>query len=191
MYPGNPDYEVEEFFSQASGSRSSKITMSTHFGTHIDAPRHAVEGGAGVDALPLTHFYGDCRVIDATAEKESISRELVEGSNVQQGERILFKTTNSARGLDTFYSDFVFVSASAAAYLAQQNVALVGIDFYSIKQKGSTDNRPHTELLSKNIPILEGINLSAVSPGTYTLICFPLALVGLDGSPCRAVLSSQ
>ena len=62
------------------------------------------------------------------------------------------------------------------------------IDFLSIKQRGSSDNRPHTELLSKNIPIIEGLNLKEVEEGEYQLIAIPLAFTAIDGSPTRAVL---
>lgn len=92
------------------------------------------------------------------------------------------------RGFDEFYSDFVYLSSEGAEYLADAGVTLVGIDYLSIKQKGSTDNRPHTLLLEKDIPIIEGIDLSQVEPGEYTIVAFPLKYIGIDGAPARVVL---
>lgn len=187
IYPSNPEMTIESLKS-ASGNFLSKITFGSHTGTHIDAPSHAVRGGKSIDQIDLERFIGPCRVIDCTASKVSISLEDVKRSRPKKEERLLFKTSNSKRGFEIFYEDFVFLSPEAAAYLATSEVALVGIDSLSIKQKGSPDNTPHTALLSKGIPILEGIDLSQVSPGDYYLIVLPLRFTGLDGSPARAVL---
>ncbi|MBP9690742.1 cyclase family protein [Candidatus Woesebacteria bacterium] len=188
VYPGNPPIEIEEVRSEASKSIISKITSGSHNGTHIDAPRHAILGGASITDLPLDVFMGPCRVIDCTGDTESVTRATLESNNIQSGERILLKTPNSLRGYDVFYEDFVFLSPEGAQYLSEVEIALVGIDYLSIKQKGSADNRPHTVLLEKNIPIIEGIDLSQVEPGEYTLVAFPLKYVGLDGAPARVVL---
>ena len=69
-----------------------------------------------------------------------------------------------------------------------KNLKLIGIDSLSIKKRGLPDNRAHSELLSKGVPILEGLNLKEVEEGEYTLIALPLAFTGIDGSPTRAVL---
>ena len=103
----------------------------------------------------------------------------------------MLKTKNSSRGFDVFYDDYVFLSPEGADYLADMGVALVGIDSLSIKQRGSPDNTPHTLLLSNSIPIIEGLVLSSVEASEYTLCAFPLAFVGIDGSPIRAVLISD
>lgn len=188
VYPGNPAIEIEEVGSAASGSILSKITFGSHTGTHIDAPKHAVTGGKPLDQIPLEHFVGTCRVIDCTQDETSVKKETLENQNIQKGERILLKTTNSQRGFNTFYEDFVFVSPEAAAYLAEKEVALVAIDYLSIKQKGSKDNTPHTNLLSKDIPIVEGVDLSKVEADEYFLVILPLKFMDRDGSPARAIL---
>ena len=188
VYPGNPAIEIEEIRSEASHSIISQITSGSHNGTHIDAPRHAIPEGISITDLPLDVFMGPCRVIDCTNEVGSVSGQLLESHVISEGERILLKTSNSNRGYDVFHPDFVYLSPEGAQYLSEQGVALVGIDSLSIKQKGSTDNRPHTLLLEKHIPIIEGIDLSQVEPGEYTLIAFPLKYIGLDGAPTRAVL---
>jgi arylformamidase len=51
------------------------------------------------------------------------------------------------------------------------------------------ESRPtHEILLKAGVVVVEGLNLSAIEPGTYQLICLPLKLMGCDGAPARAVL---
>ena len=186
LYPGNPKVEMETVASPG-GSQLTKIAFGSHTGTHIDAPKHiGLEKGIG--SYELTRFLGPCRVLDATQENISISKAFVESKNIMKDERILFKTNNSIRGFSEFYTDYIFLSSEAAIYLAEKEITLVGIDYLSVKQKGSKDNTPHESFLNKGIPIVEGLNLKEVSEGEYTLVCLPLKFDGLDGSPCRAVL---
>ena len=188
VYPGTASTTVERVQSASGGNVLSNITLTSHAGTHVDAPSHSVAGAPAIDVLPLTTFYGDCRVLDLTSSQPSVSVADLEAHDIQAGERILLKTSNSARGFATFYDDYIFLSPEAATYLAAKKVALVGIDSLSIKQRGNPDNTAHTALLSENIPILEGLNLREATPGTYTLCAFPLAFVGIDGAPTRAIL---
>jgi arylformamidase len=187
IYPGNSKLDFK-YFKSASGNFLSEVTFGSHTGTHIDAPSHAIEGSNSIDKIDLEIFVGTCRVLDLSKSKVSISVKDLENKNIQSGERILLKTCNSIRGFSEFYDDYIYLASDAAAFLAKINVKLVGIDFLSIKQRGSKDNRPHTELLSKNIPIIEGIDLSKVLEGEYELIALPLRFTGIDGSPARVVL---
>ena len=107
---------------------------------------------------------------------------------ITAGARILVKTSNSDRGYEEFYEDFVALSGDCADWLAEKNIYLFGIDYLSIKKRGSADNRAHNSLLAKNIPIVEGLNLKEVTAGTYEIFCPPLKLTGVDGAPTRAVL---
>ena len=188
IYPGNPKIEIEQIKSEASKSTISKITSGSHNGTHIDAPRHIDDKGKTIDQLDLKSFIGKCRVLDCISENVSVSPETLKKHNIQPDERILLKTANSLRGFKEFDPDFIFLSPQGAQYLAESGVLIVGIDYLSIKQKGSRDNRPHSYLLDLNIPIIEGIDLSKVVPGEYTLVALPLSYVGIDGAPVRAVL---
>lgn len=187
VYPGNPEVEIEEIKSASGSSVISKITLGSHTGTHMDAPSHVIPGAATLTELSLETFVGTCRVIDCTNEQGAVSLEWIERKNIQQGERILLKTQNCLDGYESFNNDFVYLSSAAAEYLAEK-VVLIGIDYLSIKQKGSTDNIPHTAFLKKNIPILEGLDVSKVEEGSYFLSALPLKFEGLDGSPIRAVL---
>ena len=186
VYPGNPLVEMTD--SSSSTSELTKITFGSHTETHIDAPRHSKVSSKGIDTFPLDNFIGRVRVIDATHESEFISVDTVRNTKIQTGEKLLFKTQNSVKGFDAWRSDYIYLDGNAAEILADYDLKLFGIDWISVKQQGNPDNRAHTALLEKNIPILKGLDLSLVDPGEYNLIFLPLKLNGLDGAPGRAVL---
>ncbi len=188
-YPNNPEVRLETLPTQSNVI--TKITFGSHSGTHIDAPSHAkIEDGVTIDGLTLEIFYGKARVLDLTNVASQIKSSDLEPFHIESGERILLKTSNSLRGFEKFFNDFVSLSSGGAEYLASTGVLLVGIDSLSIKQRGNPDNSPHTKLLSKGIPIIEGLDLSNVDEGQYTLIAFPLKFIGIDGAPARAVLQT-
>ena len=188
IYPGNAPVKIESYKSTSGLTFLSDISFGSHTGTHIDAPRHVSQTGLGVDRLDLEKLIGPCRVLDFTKSIESIKRQELEAKNIQNGERILAKTSNSVRGFKSAYDDYIYLSPEGAEYLANLGISVFAIDYLSIKKRGSSDNRPHTKLLDVGIPIIEGVDLSFVEEGEYYLIALPLRLTGLDGSPIRAVL---
>jgi arylformamidase len=107
--------------------------------------------------------------------------------------RVLFKTRNSAFWDDPrgrFRTDFAYIEPAAARALAEAGVRLVGFDYLSVEKFGSEDFATHLALLSAGVVIVEGLDLRAVEPGLYELLCLPLRLAAGsgDGSPARAVL---
>jgi arylformamidase len=107
------------------------------------------------------------------------------------GDAILFKTGNSASGRcrsGVFSENFIYISAGAADACVEKKAGLVGLDYITVDRFGDDNAPAHHELLGSGIPVLEGIDLAAVSPGNYTLICLPLKIQGGEASPVRAVL---
>jgi kynurenine formamidase/ribonuclease HI len=181
VYPGTAPTKIQQVKSGSGQSILSQIQMTSHAGTHVDAPFHAVADGL---------FYGSARVVDLSECERAVEVNDLKAKNIRRGERILLKTANSRRGLKKFYDDYIYLSAEGAAFLAEAGVKLVGIDALSIKKRGDEDNTSHTALLAKGIPIVEGLNLANVSEGEYLLAAFPLALQ-TDGAPARAVLIAE
>lgn len=189
IYPGNAPLEVSVHHAMPEhATRLSKIVMGSHTGTHVDAPRHAIPNGAPLDAIPLETFVGRCRVLDCTDSAGAVRLEDFKRAKARAGERLLVKTKNSLRGFGAFYDDYVYLDGGAAEYLAELPLTLFGIDYFSVKQRGSSDQRPHTALLSRGIPLIEGLDLSAVPAGEYLLFCLPLRFTGIEGAPARVVL---
>jgi len=190
-WPGDPPISIKRIgdMEQGDTANMSVISMGTHSGTHVDAPIHFVKDGKGVDTIPLDTVVGKARVIEIK-DQESIKPEELLGHRIRSGERILFKTHNSSHiwHKDEFVEDFVFISDAAADFLVDRGIRLVGIDYLSVGSIKYGGSYVHQKLLNGGIWIIEGLNLSRVTPGKYDLICLPLRIVAGDGAPARAIL---
>ena len=184
-----PPFELEERRRMSKGdpNNSSALNMSVHSGTHIDAPFHFVADGNTIDQLPLERFIGPALVYAVEAERY-ITKEHVAGIRLDGATRVLFKTRNSELLHQQEYDpDFVAISVEAAQSLVELGVELVGLDYLSVAH--ADEQVPvHRAFLDHGAVLLEGIDLSAVAPGRYELMCLPIPLGDSDGAPCRAVL---
>ena len=189
-WPDDPPIQIDRVSDMELGDQAtiSKISMGAHTGTHMDAPVHFIRGGKGIDTMPLEATIGTARVIEIR-DARSIKRGELEPYDIQNGERILFKTKNSSRcwEADGFVEDFVSISKQAAEFLAKRHIQTVGVDYLSV---GGMNNgvEIHLALLRAGVWIIEGLNLAHVTPGVYQLICLPLRLEGADGAPARAIV---
>ncbi len=190
-WPDNPPVLIKRMqdIGRGDAANVSKLEMGAHTGTHMDAPRHFLADGNGMDTMPLDATIGPARVIRIDHPQAILPEELAQ-HNLQPGERVLFRTRNSERCWDTddFVEDFVYVSAAAAQFLADRQVRTIGVDYLSVGGYVYDGVETHQIVLSAGIWVIEGLNMSAVEPGTYQLICLPLRIVGADGAPARAVL---
>jgi arylformamidase len=190
-WPDNPAVRVERIqdLSRGDAANVSRLELGAHTGTHMDAPRHFLADGAGLDEMPLDATIGTARVI-RIAHPQAILPEELEVHSLRAGERVLFRTRNSERCWknDQFVEDFVYISAAAAQFLVQRQVRTVGIDYLSVGGYAHDGVETHQILLGAGIWLIEGLNLAAVKPGGYELICLPLRVVGADGAPARAIL---
>ncbi len=172
---------------EGSASNVSAVDMGVHTGTHIDAPLHMDSSAKDVASLPLRHFIGPARVFSISA-RECIQAADLAALDWKNVERVLFKTQSRNFPENVFDPGFVHMAADAAEFLARKGILLVGTDAPSVDAFDSKDLPSHRVLLQHGIVILESVRLEQVPPGDYELICFPLKLVGFDGSPVRAIL---
>jgi arylformamidase len=190
-WPDNPPVQLERMLDIERGdvANVSKISMGSHTGTHMDAPLHFIRTGKGLDEMPLTAAIGRARVI-GVHDPESVKPDELRPHGISQGERVLFKTRNSAQSWPSraFMEDFVYVSQEAARHLAAQEVQTVGIDYLSVGGFYKDGAETHRALLEAGIWVIEGLDLSQVEPGEYELICLPLKVEQSDGAPARAIL---
>lgn len=192
-WPKDPGVSLKlaRSLARGDGANVTRIEMGAHTGTHMDAPFHFVPDGTGIDQLPLETIIGPCRVFDLTDIPGHIDRAAVERCDLRGITRALFKTRNSqrwARGETVFDPTFIAIVVDGAQLLVERNVKLVGVDYLSVEPYGSKQHPVHHTLLGANVTVIEGINLSAVTPGDYELIALPLRLRGADGSPARVIL---
>lgn len=195
IYKGDPGIEISSFKSVASGSSAnvSHIAFGVHSATHVDAPNHFIDGAKRVHELDPYKLIGSCRVIEIASDVTAIEPGHV--GDLRGVERVLFKSKNSAFWAtpeDGFRTDFAYLTPATAEYLVSCDVVLVGIDYLSIEKSGSPGHPVHIALLSKEIVILEGVDLREVPAGEYELICMPLKYEGStgDGAPARTFLRS-
>jgi len=193
VWPGDPPVVLEQVSSMDAGAHDnvSRLACGVHTGTHVDAPHHFLNNHHTVESLSLDVLIGPACVVQIPDEVDVVTAEVLVKAAIPSGtSRLLLKTRNSQcweRGEKTFDEKFVGVSADGAAWLVQYEVKLIGIDYLSVapyKQSVPT----HRTLLGAGIIVVEGLDLSAVKPGSYGLYCLPMKLVGSDGAPARAIL---
>ena len=192
IYPNNPQYTCQRISDMQNGDSCnvSQITLGTHTGTHLDAPLHFIKDGMTIDEIPLEQINGKAKVLDI--EEQVITSTCLSRYLIEKDDIILFRTSNSSvyegnKVLDVY----VTLDYGAAQYLVEKEVKMVGIDYMTIERPKAMREQGksiHRILLGEGIPVLETLDLRKVSEGEYTLFCFPLKLVGCDGSPVRAVL---
>jgi len=188
-YPGDPRVTVEPVLTleNGGGANVSRITLASHSGTHLDAPRHMISEALPMSAIPLSLLIGKALVADLTGHKEIGARELLD-LPLRGVRRLLLKTDNSLLWkTGRFRPGYVPLVESGAECLVESGIQLVGIDYLSIEACKGNGN-VHRRLLEMGIPILEGLDLSAVKQGMYELVCLPLKSAAEDGAPARAVL---
>ena len=185
VYPG----DLKPTFRQRDEGKYliSDLHMSTHTGTHIDAPVHYLKSGDTIDAIPLINLIGRCRVVDVSGAGSTITAEHLSGKT-DNTSRLLLKTSFSAH--NQFIENYPSLSFDAARLITGKGICCVGIDSPSIESY-LCDGTVHRELLMKGCIIIELLDLSSVPEGDYDMIALPLRLEGLDGSPARVVLMKK
>jgi arylformamidase len=172
----------------SGGSYETLLTLNLHTGTHIDFPLHMQAGGNTSTGFSIHQLMTSVVVYDLSHLPEKIDEKDIQACGIQKGEFVLFKTRNSA--ISTFDFSFIYVSESAARYLAKLGVRGVGIDALGI-ERDQKDHQTHHILMNAGVIILEGLRLKDVHPGSYTMIALPLAIEGVEALPVRALLSKD
>ena len=185
VYPG----DLKPTFRQRDEGKYliSDLHMSTHTGTHIDAPVHYLKSGDTIDTITLINLIGRCRVVDVSGAGSTITAEHLSGKT-DNTSRLLLKTSFSAH--NQFIENYPSLSFDAARLITGKGICCVGIDSPSIESY-LCDGTVHRELLMKGCIIIELLDLSSVPEGDYDMIALPLRLEGLDGSPARVVLMKK
>ncbi len=187
-WPGDTPYSTElKWTKEETGSVNvGKLTMSTHIGTHIDAPFHFDNEGKRVEGLALETFIGPALVVEVL-DQEIITVDHLRSYSFKDSSKLLIKT-NAWKDRNQFPTSIPALDEHVPAFLKEQGIDLLGIDLPSVDVLDSKRLQNHHLLHESGIQILEGIVLEHVTVGQYELIAFPLAIEHADGSPVRAVL---
>ncbi len=198
-FPGDAEMTIAPFATIASHRcNTTRFTMGSHQGTHLDAPFHFFEDGATVDQIDLERLCGPARLLDlapggalepgARLTPESFEQH---AELFQPGARVLYRTGWDQRfGGAEFFEGYPALTPEAARWIASRGIALLGMDTPS----PSDDWLPvHQALLGPGagIVIVESLANLHRLPAQFTFIGFPLKLKGRDGSPIRAVAALE
>ena len=189
-YPGDPGAKVTPRTSIRAGNNSntSYIEISSHAGTHVDAPFHFENDGIPVDEVPLDLLIGPARLLPLEG-KQRIEAEDLRNADLGAHKRLLIKTSNSMllKRAETSL-EYVSLTESGARYVVELGIKLLGIDYLSVEKVKSAGSPVHHTLLGSGMVLIETLDLSEPAPGDYELICLPLRIAGCDGAPARVVL---
>ncbi len=171
------------------GANESSITMDSHTGTHMDAFYHMLNNGKKIHEMPLEKCIGNALVLDLSKVKgaitESILTKALKKISIEKNTILLLKTRT--KPMRSFDFKFTFLEKNGAAYLAKKGISAVGIDQLGI-ERGQQNHDTHNILFKNHITVFEGLELSAIKPGKYFFIGFPLKIKDGDGAPVRVVL---
>lgn len=182
-FPGDPEQEIQDASTvEEDGYAVKRLTFSSHFSTHLDAPAHMIPEGRTLDEYPTDRFVGDAFAVDVRGQEE-IS---FDPGKVGQADMVLFRTGHAKKAYDgDYYQDNPVIAEETAEGLVDEGVDVVGIDSYS------PDREPypvHDVLLGNGVLIAENlVNLEAVSGERFRCYLLPLKITDADGAPCRAV----
>ncbi len=188
VWPGDTPFSFSlNWTKEDTGSVNvGQVTMSSHTGTHVDAPFHFDSDGSRILDLPLERFMGQAIVVSVENTSE-INAEQLKDIDFSGAKKLLFKT-NAWKDSNQFPEQIPPIAKELAPFLKEKGIELIGIDLPSVDPLDSKELGSHHSLQENGIGILEGLDLTDVKPGRYELVALPLPLQEGDGSPVRAVL---
>jgi arylformamidase len=197
-FPGSPKPQFIHWSDiEHDGYNLELLFLSSHTGTHLDAPHHFVKNGLKIDQIPLDRLIGKAILIKLKKMKNCSIRKsdivLFEKKNGKIPDRSsIFFYTEWQKNLkaDYYFTKNPGLDISAAKYLALKKINLVGIDSPSIDMGTDESFVVHRILSSNNVLIVENLtNLNKITSKEFIFTILPLKLKGATGSPVRAIAS--
>lgn len=195
MYPGSvPPTMTPSGTLTRNGSRETLIQLSSHTGTHMDAPSHMLRDGSTLEVLPASQFCGRATVVDVShlGPRSIITADFLRSLNgaLRCADFVLFYTGWEKKwGTADYYDDeFPVPDEEAARYLVSCGLKGVGTDALSVDTLRDKDFLAHRTLLGGGLVILESLCLHKVVGRTdVMLFALPLKFEKADGAPVRAI----
>ncbi|WP_114392322.1 arylformamidase [Oleisolibacter albus] len=189
VWPGDTAYQEQRTWAIGPDCpvNVSRLTLSSHTGTHADAPLHYQSGGAAAAGLDLSRYIGPALLLHLPPGLAAVEAAHLRG-RVPAGTQRLLLRTYARFPHEAWDPGFTAMTAAAIDWLAGQGVALIGVDAPSLDPQESKSLEAHHAVCRHGMGILEGLVLDGVPEGWYELIALPLALATADAAPVRAVL---
>nr|HID59757.1 cyclase family protein [Desulfobacterales bacterium] len=172
------------------GYNITQIIMSTHQGTHLDAPFHFLDKGRTVDKIDLNKCVGDAIVIDLSKKKAKDEIKIEDlkpyENKIVKGAKILLRTDwDEVYPKKEFFSDQPVITVELSRWLAEKEIDLLGLETPGVHPKDY--GLIHKTLLEKEIIIVEALaHLRELTKEDVFFAAVPLKIKGRDGSPVRA-----
>jgi kynurenine formamidase len=196
IYPGDPSPSFGNYSTlKKDGVNLTKIIMGSHTGTHLDAPRHFIRDGIGIDRIPPEKLIGEAYVADLSKKpigsgitSKDLRREL-DVKIVKDDIVVVYTGCSKHWGEESINRDYTYLTGDAANYLVSKGVRAVGIDFLSVEKFKAAEPVVHKTLLGKGIFIIESLSdaLKQFVGKRILMICMPIKLQDGDGAPARVV----
>jgi arylformamidase len=192
VWPGDTPFSVQMITAIRDGSSINLTTliMSSHMGTHVDAPYHFLDDDLTMEKVSLEAYVGPATVVTVQRETGPLIPADFPGLEWDKVKRLLVHSVASAKPIDQFPTEFIYPSPELAEVMAAHGVLLFGSDAPSMDDIDSKSLPGHKALRRHWIAILEGLIFTGIPDGAYELIALPLKIAGGDGSPVRAILRS-
>lgn len=194
LYPGSPNVSFLKWSKYSiDGYDSEAIFLSTHTGTHMDAPSHFIKGAEPIDIIDVNRFVmNNVHLLKISkSSNQLITTEDIINSNtdIKENDSIIFSTGwEHNYNSDDYMSSNPGLSTDAATYLSNKKINAVAIDSPSIDSGVESKFPVHQILLKNDVLIIENIcNLTQINKKNLKLIAIPLKLQGATGSPIRAL----
>ncbi len=189
VFPGDVafDRKISLDFKKGHHLLLSSMQSTLHLGAHADSSSHYHAEGEGIEKRPLTSYFGPTQVVHVKTRPGGRVMPADLGGKKIQASRVLFRT-DSFPNPEVWNADFMALSPELIEHLQSQGCVLVGIDTPSVDPEDSKALESHQALYRSKIAVLEGLILSSVPEGVYTLVALPLPIEGGDASPVRALL---
>ena len=195
-FPGSPQPNFINWESiEKDGYNLELLFLSTHTGTHIDAPYHFVKKGQKIDQIVTRRLVTEAILIkirkgsDQAITKNDIQRFEKNHGKINDGSTVIFHTGwQKNLNKKSYFIKNPGLAVSAAKYLASKKINLVGIDSPSIDLGKDEKFSVHHVLAKSGILIVENLtNLDKINSEKFHLIVAPLKLKNATGSPVRAM----
>jgi kynurenine formamidase len=196
VYPGDPSPSFVSYATlEKDGVNLTKLTLGSHTGTHIDAPRHFIPDGIGIDQISPNKLIGEAYVTDMSSKPIGSAitgqdlRNNLEGHVAKDDIVVIYTGCSEHWGEESVRSNYTYLTGDAAEYLVSKEVRAVGIDFLSVERFRAPDPIAHKTLLGNGIFIIESLSQATKQfVGKRTLmICMPIKLQNGDGAPSRII----
>lgn len=194
VYPGDPSYRSNDVCSLKAGDTFNLCEehFGNHTGTHIDFPAHVIPDGKTSDDFDLSLLIGDGIIIEVPDGQKAITAPFITNQSILKNDIVFFKTSNSKISKHQPYTEkYVYIEKDAAIALLEKGAKIVGVDYISIDHPEAHDLPVHHTLLSRDVLIVEGLELANAPIGRCKIYIVPMNIQAKDGLPARVFCTMQ